>query len=172
MGTIYLMTVLDLYKWEFPSVVIPANGFLLICASSEDSVYNNGEIHTNFKLSSSGEQLLLTAPDSTLLDFISIPSLLSNQSYGRQPDGSASWFTFDNPTLGQTNNGALITLEVPEFSSPAGFYTDSIILSLQSFNTGDTILYTLDGSEPDINNVNGKFYTTKEDYTLVDTVWI
>ncbi|MFT5646101.1 MAG: hypothetical protein ACI976_000779 [Aureispira sp.] len=160
----------DLYKWEFPNVTIPSNGFLLVCASNKDSLYSNGEVHTNFKLSSGGEKLLFTAADSTLIDSVSIPQLLPNQSYGRQPDGSSSWFTFGSPTLGWSNNSALITLVAPEFSSSAGFYIDSVILSLQSFNLGDTILYTLDGSEPDINNINGKFYTTKEDYILVDTI--
>lgn len=157
------------YKWMLPNTIIPANGYLLICASEQDTVYPNGEIHTNFKLSSAGEHLSLLAADSAWVDSITVPALLTDQSYGRQPDGSPSWFTFGTPTLGQTNNNAISILMPPVFSSSAGFYTDSFLLSLQSLNIGDTILYTIDGSEPDINNIGGKIYTTKYDYTAVDT---
>jgi hypothetical protein len=160
----------NVYKWMLPDTIIPANSYLLICASKKDTVYPNGEIHTNFKLSSAGEHLSLLSADSVLVDSISIPMLFSDQSYGRQPDDSSSWFTFGTPTLGQTNNNAIITLTSPVFSSSAGFYTDSFLLSFQSLNIEDTILYTLDGSEPDINNIGGKSYTTKYDYTAVDTV--
>ena len=45
----------------------------------------------------------------------------------------------------------MATLLEPTFSDQAGFYTDSFTLFLTSPNTGDTILYTIDGSEPDIN---------------------
>lgn len=160
----------SLYKWTFPNAIIPANGYLLICASEKDTVYPNGEIHTNFKLSSRGEYLSLLAADSTLVDSLTIPMVFANQSYGRQPDGNTSWFTFDTPTLNQTNNNSIITLLSPVFSSSAGFYTDSFLLSFQSLNSGDTILYTLDGSEPDINNIGGQIYTTKDDYTTTDTI--
>lgn len=49
----------------------------------------------------------------------------------------------------------VIFLEPPIFSTPGGFYENEFSLLLESNDPGKIILYTLDGSEPDINNVDG-----------------
>lgn len=46
-----------------------------------------------------------------------------------------------------------VFLEPPVFSAPGGFYGSEFYLSLESKNEDEITLYTLDGSEPDINNV-------------------
>jgi len=71
-------------KWRFPSVSIAPGGFLLIFASDKDRRDANSELHTNFKLSSSGEFLGLFAPDGeTIVDQISpFPELIAGFSYG------------------------------------------------------------------------------------------
>ena len=157
-------------KWKFPNLTITANSYLIIWASGKDSLYIGSEAHTNFKLDSDGEQVLLSAPDTTLINQISVPSLLSDKSYGRQPDGGINTYNFDLPSPGLSNNSSIVTLSAPIFSDSAGFYTDSFTLQLSSPNISDTILYTLDGSDPDINNIGGKSYTTKEDYSTTDTI--
>ncbi len=158
-------------KWQFPAnVVVPANGYLIVWASEDNQLVNGTEPHTNFKLESSGEELLLSAPDTSIVDQLVIPPLETDKSYGRQPDGSNAWYIFDLPTPGSSNNATMATLLEPTFSDQAGFYTDSFTLFLTSPNTGDTILYTIDGSEPDINNTGGRFYTTKQDYASTDTI--
>ena len=71
-------------KWRFPSVSIAPGGFLLIFASDKDRRDANSELHTNFKLSSSGEFLGLFAPDGeTIVDQIDpLPELIAGFSYG------------------------------------------------------------------------------------------
>ena len=103
---------------------------------------------TDFKLSSSGDALYLSAPDSSLVDVITIPALLADYSYGRETDGADEWTIFNTPTLSGSNGGNTISgfceKEI-NYSITSGFYSDdqSIILS------GSTeIRYTLDGSEP------------------------
>jgi hypothetical protein len=158
-------------KWQFPAnLIVPANGFLLVWASEDNMMVNGVEPHTNFKLDADGESLLLSAPDTSLIDLLIIPTIGTDKSYGRQPDGSNYWYMFDLPSPGISNNTNISTLSPPVFSDSAGFYSDSFSLFLTSPNAGDTILYTIDGSEPNINNIGGHYYTTKEDYSSTDTI--
>ena len=48
----------NLDKWEFPAIILPPNAYLVIFASGKDRKGTN--LHTNFKLSASGEDLVLT----------------------------------------------------------------------------------------------------------------
>ncbi len=57
----------DLSMWEFPSVTLGAGGYLVVFASDKDRTDPAGELHTNFKLSSSGEYLALVQPDGTTI---------------------------------------------------------------------------------------------------------
>jgi hypothetical protein len=50
------------------------------------------------------------------------------------------------------------------FSHAAGFYGEEFALALSSADPGATILYTLDGSEPLVENLAGKTYQYKNHY--------
>ena len=50
-------------KWTFPAVDLAPGGFLVVFASGKDRRDPAGELHTNFRLSSSGEYLALIEPD-------------------------------------------------------------------------------------------------------------
>lgn len=52
----------DKKKWRFPAVTIPANGRLLVWASSKNRINPAAPLHTNFGLSKSGEFLGLYKP--------------------------------------------------------------------------------------------------------------
>jgi len=82
----------DLIKWQFPDVVIPPDGHLLVFASSNDGIGPGGRLHTNFKLSSSGEYIGLVEPDGmTIVHGFSYPeSQTPDVSYGLFPDGDLS----------------------------------------------------------------------------------
>ncbi len=71
-------------KWRFPSVSIAPGGFLVVFASDKDRRDAGSELHTNFKLSSSGEFLGLFASDGeTIVDQIApFPELIAGFSYG------------------------------------------------------------------------------------------
>ncbi len=74
------------------------------------------------------------------------------------------------PSLTWQEEGALPNL--PEngllapvvFSHEAGFYNDEFELELSHSNTSGFIIYTIDGSEPDIKNINGSTYRYKKFY--------
>lgn len=75
--------VADLTQWSFPPTTIPAKGFLVIFASDKDRTVAGAELHTNFKLSASGEQVVLVHPDgSTVEDELSFSLQQEDVSYG------------------------------------------------------------------------------------------
>ena len=53
----------DLTKWQFPAVTLEPDGYLVVFASGKDRRDPAGELHTNFKLSGTGEYLGLVRPD-------------------------------------------------------------------------------------------------------------
>lgn len=60
-------------------------------------------------------------------------------------------------------------LEPVNFSAQAGFYQANFALTLTHVDSTVTIVYTLDGSEPDINNLTGSSYQYKNSYPQVGT---
>lgn len=138
------------YKWKFPQVLIPSEEYRIIFASDKDTVYPNGEVHTNFKIGNGDEGIHLYRADSTLADNTPVTEVLTDWSYGRYPDVAVDWFFFDEPTPGAGNTtqpyGSFA--EPPVFSHSAGFYANSFYLEMTPAVPGDTIYYTLDGSVP------------------------
>ena len=59
--------LLNLTKWQLPAQTIAANDYLIIWADSD----SQNSLHTNFKLSSSGETLFLADANGLLLDSVS-----------------------------------------------------------------------------------------------------
>ncbi|MFY0606801.1 MAG: lamin tail domain-containing protein [Cyclobacteriaceae bacterium] len=79
---------------------IEAGGYLVLLCNDLGTGLN-----TNFKLSASGEKVLLKNSSGTLIDVIEYPNLDNGQSYGRFPDGSDSWEITGAPTQGTANGG-------------------------------------------------------------------
>lgn len=107
-------------------------------------------LHANFKISSSGEALLLSEPAGAIADMVQLGNIPVDVSWGRQPDGSSNWFLFAEPTPGTSNNsqGNLEVAADPQFSHPGGFYTANVILTLSTESPTAVIFYSLDGTEP------------------------
>jgi len=79
----------DLSKWDFPSVVVPAGGFLIVFASGKDRAVAGSELHTNFSISTEGEYLALVESDgTTLASEFNAPTQYENVSYGIGQDVS------------------------------------------------------------------------------------
>ena len=113
------------------------------------------ELHTNFKIRSSGESVFLFSDAGVLLDSMYVSVSGADISKGRKPDGQEALLFFTVPTPGGPNEteGIIISSgKVPEFSHPAGFYSSSRNIELTAA-AGDTIYYTTDGSVPDKSSV-------------------
>ena len=105
----------NLDKWQFPSVVVPAGGYLLVFASNQnedDYIDAGGFLHTNFSLSAGGEFLGLVQPDglTVVRSFApEFPPQVTNISYGLARNLVTIGF-FTSPTPGTANPATPSTL--------------------------------------------------------------
>jgi hypothetical protein len=140
----------DPFKWTFPAVSIQPGQFMIVWASDKERATPGSLLHTNFKISAGGEEIVLTAPGNLQVDYLPPVALQTDLSYGRQPDGPGALVYFTEPTPGASNTttGYSEILDPPILSHAGGFYTDGFQLELTTGQPGTTIYYTLDGSEP------------------------
>ena len=140
--------VSDPFKWVFPLVFFSPGEYLLIFASGKDWV--GCFLHTNFKIKSGGEPLILTNPSGETIDQIETGYIPTDISRGRQPDGGDEWYFFAEPTPDSSNStqGYPGIAEEPGFSSSGGIYSAGFVLMLLPPSSEATIRYTVDGSPP------------------------
>jgi hypothetical protein len=83
-------------KWQFPEgTEIPANGYLIVWLDEDHDDENATEgLHANFKLSKSGETVMLVSPDAQgnmVLDSVTFGEQETDVSYGRLPNGTGEF---------------------------------------------------------------------------------
>jgi hypothetical protein len=123
-------------------------------------------LHTNFSISSAGEDILITNSNGELIDHLAPQAIPANISWGRFPDGLGEMMYFSNSTPGESNHSEGYTelLSPPIFSHTAGFYADPFSLIMSHTDPEVTIIYTLDGSDPDPDNIDGTTFQYKNVY--------
>jgi hypothetical protein len=102
-------------KWAFPeNAIVPANGYLTIWADE-----NNGQvgIHTNFKLSALGEEVMFGYSDGTILDSHVYGAQFADRSVARCENGSGPFIDNVLPTFDAYNECIVGVDEEQEFSS-------------------------------------------------------
>jgi hypothetical protein len=87
----------DRTKWRIADGVSFGPGELLLFYADDDGT--QGQYHTNFQLSSSGETLVLTDADGiTELDKVTFDQQTTDVAYGRAPDGTGEFGALQAPT--------------------------------------------------------------------------
>jgi hypothetical protein len=100
-------------KWQFPKgLTIPAKGRLIVWVDS-DAKSTIG-VHTSFKLSSAGEQIMLSKADGTILDSLTFKSVKDDHSVERCPDGTGAFKSTSKPTYNAENCKPLATNDYAE----------------------------------------------------------
>lgn len=103
----------DPVKFVFASgTVLPANGYLIVWADENKS---QGPLHANFKLSASGEQILLFDNNQNLLDQVTFGAQTTDKSAARIPNGTGD-FVIGNNTFSKHNESTTSTSEISAFS--------------------------------------------------------
>ncbi|OQY27123.1 MAG: hypothetical protein B6244_11610 [Candidatus Cloacimonetes bacterium 4572_55] len=161
----------ELDKWEFPDISIAAHSFLIVWADNDEEQEG---LHTNFKLSASGEAIYLTNASLLIVDEVTFGEQTTDQSTGRFPDGVGDFIPM-YPTFWGPNISDVTSLEDNAF-------TTSFALVLQQnypnpFNPLTTIRYQLPATshaELVLYNVAGqkirtlfKHEQTAGDYSVV-----
>lgn len=88
---------LNLEKFEIPANTLLAPDSYLIVWADEDK--SQGDFHANFKLSASGEHLMLLNPDKEIVDEVTYTQQVTDSGYARVPNGTGAfniqWQTFN-----------------------------------------------------------------------------
>ncbi len=137
---------------------------ILSLASTEDMggdlsdyvVQVQSSFHTNFKVSSDGDSIILRNSNQEVVDLVVIGALAGDISYGRATDGAADWGYFQEPTPGSENNTTAYQNFSGEvtFSIAPGHYSTSIVVELMADAANSDIHYTTDGSVPTVESTS------------------
>lgn len=93
-------TVGILDKWKFPDeATLTPHGYLIIWADEDGG---QGDLHCNFKLSGSGEEIYLIDPSGTIVDQVIFGEQQEDMSYQRLPNGTGD-FVIGPGTFGFNN---------------------------------------------------------------------
>lgn len=141
-------------KWTFPlNSIIPSGGFLrLWCSGRNDSVFFSN-MHTNFKLTQtkSNEVITLTKPDGTIVEKIPMELTLLGHSRCKEMDGMGGWTVCEYPSPKSSNNFSTKRqgyTSAPIIDLNAGYYNAAQTASISSSDPDVVIRYTLNGENP------------------------
>jgi len=130
-------------KWAFPNVEIQPNGFLLVWA---DDDVEQGELHADFKLSKSGEDIYIFYDNNGVFEMVDgypYGEQTTDISYGYSVDGGPDLMFFDSPTPDSSNNPQSINdFDISSFS----FYPNPVNSNKIFFNQKISgFVYNLNG---------------------------
>jgi hypothetical protein len=107
---------LNLTKHQIPATnpgttTLLPGGFAVFFADNDN--LSQGAMHTNFTLSTNGENIFLTAPDGvTIIDSVSYPEMATDISYGRTCESCDTWQYFNNVTYSAPNQELPMATEI------------------------------------------------------------
>ena len=139
--------------WVLPAVTLGPGQYLVVFASGKDrSPANGGNLHANFKLSTSGQYLGLfnaNFPREVATQFLpAYPEQRPDLAYGLY-NGTFGYLTNPSPRLANSGPASFSGLAAdPRASVASGLFRRPFSLTLSTSTAGATIRYTLDGSEP------------------------
>jgi hypothetical protein len=95
----------DLLQWRFPDVILGPGEYVLVFASGKDRWdAETNSFHTNFRLNSVEETVILSNAKGQILDQITVKEVPSDVSFGRSEEEWETWITFQTPSPGYPNN--------------------------------------------------------------------
>lgn len=116
----------EIDKWQLSDTSISAGGYLIIWADNDTLQFG---LHANFKLSSGGESVVLSAPDKSIINLYTYDVQETDISYGRYPNGTGEFCSM-TPTFSAENMQGLDIQEIMQelsaqvYPNPARDYID------------------------------------------------
>jgi hypothetical protein len=139
-------TATNLQKWQFPNGITIEPGSYLIVWADEDLTEDG--LHADFKLSASGESVILSKADGTIVDSIDYTTQTANVSYARNPNGTGNFvtqaptFNGNNQTL-SVNENEYQNYDIAIYPNPSS----SNINIISAFTLGTIEIYNLMGQK-------------------------
>ena len=87
-------------KWVFPDTTLESGGYLVVWTDDDEE---QGPLHASFKLSASGEEVILSDTSGHIIDHVIFGEQLTDVSLGRWPD-ALGYFQSMPPTFKAPNN--------------------------------------------------------------------
>lgn len=150
----------DPYQWIFPDTTIMAGGFLIVWADDDG---DQEGLHANFKLSASGETIVLSDNNMNLLDEVTYLQQKPDTTTGRFENGKGDFIEM-LPTFGEENTNLVTAIDDGLIAEQKGFVLGQN--SPNPFTTSTTIIFSLRQSEEVELSVYNAYGTQIQ--TLVD----
>ncbi len=135
-------------KWQFPKgkSILP-NQYLIVWADN-DTVNSQSELHSNFKLSSTGEQVILSYANGVIIDSSTFFLQNTDISWGRYPNGTGN-FEMMPATFSATNstfsvNEIALSPEITIYPNPANSWIE-IKIKNNMYNKWQLKLISING---------------------------
>ena len=150
-------------QWAMPDTTIAAGGYLIIWADNDEE---QSGLHANFKLSASGETLVLSDNNLNLLDQINFPAQKADTTIGRYENGTGDFIEM-LPTFGAENTNFLTGIfnqwntEVSGFTLDQNFPNPCTETTTIGFSLSTQAMVTLT-----VSNIHGKTMKTLVSETL------
>lgn len=125
----------NLLKWPFPETIIGAHDYLIIWADEDEGEEG---LHSNFKLSKSGEAIYLSSSAENIIDSVTFGVQSTDLSYGRYPNGTGP-FGIMSPTISSSN--APLSVEEIQYLPEINIYPNPTqsLLNIKSAGSKNTI---------------------------------
>lgn len=167
----------NIQKYEFPAGITLASKNRMMLWLDEDSKTPT-ELHANFKLSASGETLILSRQDGLVLDSLTFGAIPTDNAMERCPDGTGSFKITAKPTYNLPNCGIVQNTDVVLQShfklnpNPAGNFVELIsevhseIQNIKIINQLGSIVMKNQNAIMNISNLqNGLYFVLVQDGT-------
>jgi len=128
-------------QWRFPqgAVVAPHGYYVVFCSGKDRASSASSVPHTNFRLSSEHDTVVLSDSHGRLVDRVTIDNLTEDCSYARESDGSFSMHNMATPGLSNSETGAARMDEYLRAMNATGVYISEVMASNDS-----TMVYASD----------------------------
>ena len=161
-------------KWQFPDTTIFAYDFLIIWTDNDEE---QDGLHASFKLSASGESVILTNPETEIIDEITFGLQTTDISTGRYPNGIGDFIEM-TPSFDAENLDGITKIEemdaapnrIMQMSNfPNPFNQKTTISFNLSIENGERSPASDGNAEIIIYNIKGQKVRTLDCISQVDT---
>ena len=139
----------ELQKFELSFITVPAKGYAVLSCSG--SISDAAPTVAPFSVSGSGDGLILTSADGTVIDYFETGATRLGVTSGRQTGGgSGDRVFFTQATKGSANPDVCYLSYAANavFSNTELYHSEPFSLEIKTQNADGVIRYTTDGSKP------------------------